>query len=409
MCIFYFGVHNVDLANHFPVNKKTAFRLSSDPDEKNHYCLVKKTKDPLVAVVVSNKEKYTLSLDIGDDLLLLSEQQGETWATKVKVAQNQSHPLIILHIEREPSPIAFGDVEKSPAPISEIELIDGEDDTLAIDETTSITKERLLEEEDLVFADYAEQESNGQSVAEQDYDEISDMSIVYGNREIDLGDIDEDPMVESLFVAKASPTRAALAPITIRTMGFYDFFSVSISFVDEENAGRLAKSIENNILLKITAEQPAKTDVPLTLPEGLDPAMKIAMEMTLDRIGKIEKAVENIGDSVGSAKTVAPSKGATIAGTCIGIRVDRMQIALDKAPDIGSQALLIVNRQGHPHLQFTALAEINQILEVNDLFMADFSFTAIHPNSMKVINEYKEHGPERLDTLKEMALLHNGD
>ncbi|VAX20489.1 hypothetical protein MNBD_NITROSPINAE01-271 [hydrothermal vent metagenome] len=383
----------MDLSNLFPVNKKIAFRLSSEPEGENHYCLIKKTKDPLIAVVVSNKDKNSLSLNIGDNLLFLSEQKGETWVTPVKVAQNQSHPLIILHVEGEASPMAIGEetdheiseepeeLPPPPAPISEIELIDGD----------VATEEQEKVEDEVEVTKPLDDNSN----VTTEEDDLSDMVIAGSGteKEIDIGDIEEDPVVENPFVVTTPVEPAKISTqVSSATVEPHDFFNVSVAVVEIEKAEKLAEAIENETL---NAEgEPSATS---PLPDDLDPAIKMAFE----RIGKIEQAVEEIRSAT---LAFSPSRSA-ISGTCIGLDASGMQIALSEEPLAGSIVLLDVNKAWHPQLKFTALAETGTTVELNGLFMVDFSFTTIHLKSIERINEYNEYWAERLKTLKEMALM----
>ncbi len=399
--ISYLKVNLVDLSNLFPVNKKIAFRLSSEPDEENHYCLVKKTKDSLVAVVVSNKDKNSLFLNIGDNLLFLSEREGETWVTPLKVAQNQSHPLIILHVEGEASPMAPGEetdheileepeeLPPPPAPISEIELIDDDAPTEEyekVKDEVDITEP--IDDDDDVIA----KESN--DIKEDD--DLSDMVIASSGteREIDIGDIDEEPVIESPVVVATTAVKPAgvSAGLSSATMEPHDFFNVSVSVIEVEEAEKLAEAIENE-----TSRPDGEYSGTGSLPDDIDPAIKMAFE----RIEKVEQAVEEIRSA---PLTFSPSRSA-VSGTCIGLDENGMQVALDEAPDTDTMVLFNVNKTWHPPLKFTALAKAGTVTEVNRLFMADFSFTAIHSKSMKQINEYNEYGTERLKTLNEMALM----
>ncbi|MBI4667119.1 MAG: hypothetical protein HY751_12005 [Nitrospinae bacterium] len=127
----------------FEVNEKIQFRLTPDPGDEGYVCLVKKTKDNLVAIVISNNDKSRVTLDAGDDIYLFSESDGEQWITPARLNQKQSFPLVILGITGEPFSIS-GEARRKmpPAPLDEIEKID-EDLTVltAPEETESLEVE----------------------------------------------------------------------------------------------------------------------------------------------------------------------------------------------------------------------------------------------------------------------------
>lgn len=116
-------------AEWFKVNEKVTFRLSAGETGESYTCLVKKIKDNLVAVVISNRDKQRLRLSVSDDIYLFKEWDGEYWVIPSELKQRQSYPLIVLALSEEPrllSPVHELEGMTTPAPMDEIELIDSD-------------------------------------------------------------------------------------------------------------------------------------------------------------------------------------------------------------------------------------------------------------------------------------------
>jgi len=107
-------------------NDKVLIGLSADVEEEFFTCLVKKTKNNLVAIVVSNKDKDRLDIDSVDTLYMFSEWDGETWLTPMRVAQRHSYPLLILSQAGESERLAQPASTAPPAPPEELESIDSD-------------------------------------------------------------------------------------------------------------------------------------------------------------------------------------------------------------------------------------------------------------------------------------------
>ncbi len=105
------------------VNKKIQLKLSEDAGAESYTCLVKKVKENLVALVISNKDKNNVNPSVGDALFLLNEWGDDYWTTPVTLLQNQSFPLIILKVIQEPYSMISGSPISPPAPIEEIDSI----------------------------------------------------------------------------------------------------------------------------------------------------------------------------------------------------------------------------------------------------------------------------------------------
>jgi len=88
----------------FPIDSKAVFSLSSTPRAEKYTCLVKKIKENLMAVVISNRDKETVSITVGDEIFFFVEKDGETWIMGSKLIQDQSFPLIIVSITGEAEP-----------------------------------------------------------------------------------------------------------------------------------------------------------------------------------------------------------------------------------------------------------------------------------------------------------------
>ncbi len=72
--------------------------LTTEQDDVRVKCLVKKVKEDLVAVVVSNKDKSRISLQVDDRVFLFSNIDDEQALTQASVMQNNQFPLLILKL-----------------------------------------------------------------------------------------------------------------------------------------------------------------------------------------------------------------------------------------------------------------------------------------------------------------------
>lgn len=105
------------------INKKIQLKLSEDAGAESYTCLVKKVKENLVALVISNKDKSKVNPPVGEKLFLLNEWDGDYWITPVTLIQNQSFPLVILKVVEEPYSVIGGVKAPPPAPFEEIDSI----------------------------------------------------------------------------------------------------------------------------------------------------------------------------------------------------------------------------------------------------------------------------------------------
>ncbi len=94
----------------FVVNSKITFCEAEGDDAPRYTGLVKKTKESLVALIVSNKDKGALLPDVGAPIYFPFVKEGEAWQAVATVAQNSSWPLLILEVEsEEPVETTFGE------------------------------------------------------------------------------------------------------------------------------------------------------------------------------------------------------------------------------------------------------------------------------------------------------------
>ncbi|VAX25345.1 hypothetical protein MNBD_NITROSPINAE02-681 [hydrothermal vent metagenome] len=105
------------------VNRKIQLKLSEDAGADSYTCLVKKVKENLVALVISNRDKHNVNPAVGDRLFLLNEWEDDCWVTPVTLLQNQSFPLIILKVIEEPYSMIAGLSSAPPAPMEELDSI----------------------------------------------------------------------------------------------------------------------------------------------------------------------------------------------------------------------------------------------------------------------------------------------
>ncbi|MBF0171756.1 MAG: hypothetical protein HQK87_11855 [Nitrospinae bacterium] len=117
-------------ATPFVVNNKITFCEAPEDDAPRYTGLVKKTKESLVALIVSNKDKGALFPDIGAIIYFPFEREGRAWMATASVAQNSSWPLLILELEGEApvdlreSPLDLEEEESAP-PVSPVWRADG--------------------------------------------------------------------------------------------------------------------------------------------------------------------------------------------------------------------------------------------------------------------------------------------
>jgi hypothetical protein len=102
-------------AEPFVVNRKVSFALSDEAVSGEYTGLVKKTKENLVAMIVSNKDKNAIAPAKGDHLYFPFDKAGERWMSVAVVVQNASYPLLLLHYQETWPVIHFGeDSDVSP-------------------------------------------------------------------------------------------------------------------------------------------------------------------------------------------------------------------------------------------------------------------------------------------------------
>ncbi len=106
----------VDPKSLFSIDSKAIFSLSSTPRAEKYTCLVKKIKENLMAVVISNRDKEMVSLSLGDEIFFFAERDGEAWIMGSKLIQDQSFPLIIVSITGEAEPYLVN--QNAPSDVS---------------------------------------------------------------------------------------------------------------------------------------------------------------------------------------------------------------------------------------------------------------------------------------------------
>ncbi|MDH5679721.1 MAG: hypothetical protein OEZ28_14040, partial [Nitrospinota bacterium] len=105
----------------YSIDEKLLFSLSPDTDAEKYACLVKKFKESLMAIVVSNRDKDKIKLSKGDEIYLRKESQEESQVTPFRLIQNQSFPLLILDlvIAEEEAPVSIEEASEDEEPTEE--------------------------------------------------------------------------------------------------------------------------------------------------------------------------------------------------------------------------------------------------------------------------------------------------
>ncbi|MDH5756227.1 MAG: hypothetical protein OEZ55_06130 [Nitrospinota bacterium] len=124
----------------YSIDEKLLFSLSPDTDAEKYACLVKKFKESLMAIVVSNRDKDKIKLSKGDEIYLRKESQEESQVTPFRLIQNQSFPLLILDlvIAEEEAPVSIEEAAEEEEPT--------EEEAIAAMEETSEDEEPTEEE-----------------------------------------------------------------------------------------------------------------------------------------------------------------------------------------------------------------------------------------------------------------------
>ena len=81
----------------FSTNEKLSFSPANDSSGAKFRCLVKKSRQNLLAVIISNKDKYKVDIQL-DDMLYLFDEDGTNKRAAAQLVQNNSYPLVILKI-----------------------------------------------------------------------------------------------------------------------------------------------------------------------------------------------------------------------------------------------------------------------------------------------------------------------
>ncbi len=193
----------------FSINEKISFSLANDPSEMRFSSLVKKSRQNLLAIIISNKDKSKVDMEL-DDLLYLYDDNGEVKRADAQLVQNNSYPLVILKILETYSPddveslplagLAEEDMlEQSPLlvpPVEPDESSTDSDDTVELSpaEMEVIKRNEREDTQDLTgLEDISDADVLDVDISE---DEVPDLSAMADLD--DLEEIDSDDLIDNL-------------------------------------------------------------------------------------------------------------------------------------------------------------------------------------------------------------------
>ncbi len=385
-------------AEQFIVGEKVTFRLSDNADGEDYTALVKKAKQNLLAIVISNRDKKNLHLDIGDNIYIYSELDGVTYLTSAKVVQNQSFPLIILDTYGDPVAlpaldggpdysVAEDETPFSPAPAMEIESIDDDHNSGAEDDSVIVENDPMGKEAAQAPIEPSTETATSVSLEngqmETGHDGLSEPGFL-ANDDVDLDDIDLITLETSDQVSAAEHEGNA---------GSVKFFGVWITQIEEGTAEKIGEAIlSGDMTLPGSIDNNAMDD------EISDGAQKGSMEKLLDHVSRIEKTAEKIRKMVTGGSLNARHGGS--GAVCVEITAESIRLVSDEPMAVGDYWLVTVDHPWKPSLYFTAVAIVDDCENVNDMSVANLRFSAIHADAASSIANYLDHANDFLEMLK---------
>ncbi|MBI5816281.1 MAG: hypothetical protein HZB29_11805 [Nitrospinae bacterium] len=417
----------------FAVNDKLVFRLSPEQSAESFTCLVKKIKDRLVAIVVSNKDKSRVNLAEGDTAYLFSDDGAAKWVTPLKLAQRQTFPLMIFTINGEPSRAQTGSVENPPAPMDQIESIDTDLGTpaeeipavevRAEDETPKETFDGKMADtemdrlDEMVGVTIRELESSESPPKRQETmpwnpDMLEDISeIDTSELEAELNADIEEALAMEVEAGIAPPEPAAEAHEYSNEDDLKD-----MRLVHDRSFELGELDTDQTTISPPKAEQPAGQEEPgleviesgappvemeyHPAPElmGGDDAYSVPAQPSEDLyVPESADGSEQPGtfhDYFGLALTWLDDKsGTTIKtwGVCATLSPQGALIATDNMPPEGARGYIEVERAWAPRLKFSAVGEVESSFGVDNATFVKLRFTALSPEAVDSIRDYLEN------------------